>query len=206
MSRPVCADCGKALSRCYCHLVQPVQAGPKVVLLVHPREDRSRGAVNTARMVRRCLPDSEILVGRDFRHHPRVRELLADPAYAPVLLYPEGEAFDGTALHERRPLLFVPDGTWLLTRQILLLSDDLARLPRLSLDVTGPSLYAFRRQPRPGCLCTLEAVHAALHALQPYSPSGPPQALQGMLDVLQYVVRDQVRLAAKEVRSGRPSD
>lgn len=191
----MCPDCGKAASRCYCRLVRPLQAGPKVVMLVHPREDRSRGAVNTARMVHRCLPDSEVLVGRDFRHHPRVRELLGDPGYAPVLLYPDGEPFRGDALGSRRPLLFVPDGTWLGTRQILLLSDDLARLPRLSLDVSGPSLYAFRRQPRPGCLCTLEAVHAALQALQPWSPSGPPEALEGMLDVLRHVVREQVDLA-----------
>ena len=194
--RPECPDCGKALSRCYCRLVCPLQAGPKVVLLVHPREERSRGAVNTAHMVRRCVPDAELLVGRDFRHDRRLRELLGDPSLAPVLLYPDGEAFEGEGLQGRRPLLIVPDGTWLGTRQILRLSDDLARLPRLSLQVAGPSLYAFRRQPRPGCLCTLEAVHAALQALQPWSPSGPPEALEGMLEVLRHVVREQVELAS----------
>lgn len=189
--RQVCPDCLKA--RCYCRLVVPVQAGPKVVLLVHPREDRSRRAVNTARMVHRCLPDSELLVGRDFRHDERLAELLADPGHAPLLLYP-GPA-QPLAPDERRPLLIVPDGTWLGTRQILRLDDRLAALPRLGLDLPAESLYRVRRQPRPGWLCTLEAVHAALQALQPWSPSGPPEALEAMLEVLRHVVAEQIDLA-----------
>lgn len=209
--REVCPGCRKALARCYCHLVRPVRAGPKVVLLVHPREDRSRGAVNTSRMVRRCVEDAELLVGLDFRRHPRLEALLAEPGLAPFLLYPGEEALDpgdpevGRLLAGRRPLLLALDGTWVQSRQMLRLAHRLAELPRLRILPDRPSLMRFRRQPGANCLCTLEAVHAALVGLHPWSPSGPPEALEAMLAVLRHVVDEQVALGGVPAPRGPES-
>lgn len=154
-------------------------------------------------MVRRCIPDAELLVGLDFRRNSRLLALLGDPGMAPFLLYPGEEALEpgdpavGDSLGGRRLLLLVPDGTWLGTRQMLRLSDDLAALARLRLEPTRPSLMRFRRQPAEGCLCTLEAVHAALEGLQPWTPSGPPEALESMLVALRHVVEEQVALGGE---------
>lgn len=203
--RPTCARCLKALSRCYCGDVRPVCPGPRVVLLVHPREDRSRRAVNTARMVARCVEGTELFVGRDFRGHARLGRLLADPTLVPLLLYPGPEAVDVAALTPapgRRPLLVVPDGTWLGTRQILRLSDNVAALPRVQVQARHASLMTFRRQPAPECLCTLEAVHAALVGLERWCPSGPPEALEAMLAVLRRVVDEQVALGGARREAG----
>lgn len=198
--RPQCPECLKASNRCYCHLVVPVQAGPKVVLLVHPREDRKRGALNTARMVRRCVEGAELLVGRDFHAHPRLAGLLADPGMRPFLLHPGPGALSPgdpeilRLLGGRRMLLVVPDGTWRQARQILRFNPALAALPRLGLNPPEPGLVSYRRQPAAECLSTLEAVHQTLLALQSFCPSGPPRALEAMREVLQHVVAEQVAL------------
>ncbi len=105
----------------------------------------------------------------------------------------------GETLAGRRPLLIVPDGTWVGARQILRFNPKLAGLPRLAIQPTGPSLMRFRRQPAAGCLCTLEAVHAALLGLQTWSPSGPAEALDAMLLSLRYVVDEQVALGGEPV-------
>lgn len=201
--RETCPECLKARNRCYCHLVRAVRSGPRLLLLVHPREWHHRGALNTARMVARCIPEAELLVGLDFQRDRRLAARLADPGLAPYLLYPGPESLEpqdpavGKALAGRRPLLIVPDGTWLGARQLLRFNPNLSCLPRLALRPAGPSLMRFKRQPGEGCLCTLEAVHAALLGLQSWSPSGPPEALVAMLESLRFVVEQQVALGGE---------
>ena len=63
-------------------------------------------------------------------------------------------------------MLLVPDGSWsqarkLVQRDALLVSGEPVRLPSV-----GSSRYRLRRNVRPGTLCTLEAVAAALAILE----------------------------------------
>ncbi|MEW6282306.1 MAG: tRNA-uridine aminocarboxypropyltransferase, partial [Candidatus Eremiobacterota bacterium] len=149
--RPFCEGCQRALSVCYCPLVRPFESGPLVVVLRHPRERRSRSRVNTGWLTHRVVSNSVLLEGLDFEREARVQAWLSDPSLAPVLVFPSGDGAPGgdesaAVPAGRRPLLFLPDGTWTCVRHMLLRNPQLARLPRLSLRA-GPSRYTFRRQP-----------------------------------------------------------
>jgi DTW domain-containing protein YfiP len=156
----------------------------RFLVLMHPKEFKEEKA-GTGRLTHLCLPDSEIQVGRSFDTHEAVCGILADPQYAPFLLYPGTEAIDLTdrsdpndradlnhfpALApvlrgEKRLLVIILDATWSAARKMLRLSPSLQRLPRLMFHPTAPSKFVIKQQPQPGCLSTLEAVHELLHAL-----------------------------------------
>ena len=84
----------------------------RIVLLMHPKEYRKQ-KTGTGRLASLNLARAEIIPGIAFDGHPRVRELLDDPANMPVLLYPgpgstdlgaEGEAASFAARLAGRPL------------------------------------------------------------------------------------------------------
>jgi DTW domain-containing protein YfiP len=161
----------------------------KFVILMHPYEFK-RIKANTGRLTHLCLSDSELHVGIGFDDHAAVQALINDPRNYPVLLYPGRDAVDlskaGSAEHgarsqadasgsqlaalrsqleSRRLVVFLLDATWRLVRPMLRTSLSLQRLPRIMFSNAAPSRYVIKRQPEPGCLSTLEAVHELLVAL-----------------------------------------
>ena len=161
----------------------------KFVILMHPHEFK-RIKANTGRLTHLCLADSELHLGENFNTHERVQALIGDPQNFPVLLYPGRGALDLSAagsrehdaknqtdapgaqlaalrsqLAHRRLVVFLLDATWRLVRPMLRLSPNLQRLPRVMFSNAAPSRYVIKRQPEPGCLSTLEAVHELLVAL-----------------------------------------
>lgn len=154
----------------------------RFVFLMHPKEFKQEKAA-TGRLTHLCLANSEIHVGVDFDAHERVQDLLRDPAYLPVLLYPGPQALNlsdpaspaSSPLYEhivastatgRRLLVFLLDATWALGRKMLRLSPSLQRLPRVMFTPSTPSRYVIKQQPHPACLSTLEASHELLMALE----------------------------------------
>ena len=151
----------------------------RIVLLTHPKEYR-RQKTGTGRLAILHLARCEILPGLAFDAHPRVRELLLDPANFPVLLYPgptstnvaglapDGPEGDGRprGLGGRRLLVFLVDSTWACSRAVLRGSPGIAALPRLSLRPREKSRWRIKRQPREYFLSTIEAIHELLCALE----------------------------------------
>ena len=112
-------------------------------------------------------------MGINFDQDEAVQELLADPGFYPVLLYPGDEAINlsnGAAslqiLDDRRLLVILLDATWSGARKMLRLSHTLQRLPRVMFTASAPSRYVIKQQPQVGCLSTLEATHEILLALE----------------------------------------
>lgn len=143
----------------------------RIVLLTHPKEWK-RQKTGTGRLTRAHLRNCEILPGLRFDDHPRVREILEDPETFPVLLYPGPGAwnlserkFPADLLAGRRMTVFLVDATWSCSRTVLRESPGLGRLPRVMFTPREPSRWIIKRQPRPECLSTLEAVHELLSAL-----------------------------------------
>jgi DTW domain-containing protein YfiP len=151
----------------------------RFVFLMHPKEYKREKAA-TGRLTHLCLPHSRILTGVGFEEHPELRDLLADPALHPVLLFPGATALNlstaaatgAPALAEFRQRLatrtlvvFILDATWALGRKMLRLSPTLQTLPRLMFTPAAPSRYVIKQQPHPACLSTLEATHELLTAL-----------------------------------------
>jgi DTW domain-containing protein YfiP len=185
----------------------------KFVFLMHPKEYKQEKAA-TGRLTHLCLNDSEIVVGVGCDENPRVSELLRDPQFLPVLLYPGPQALNlSTASPEhlaawqpelaagRRLLVFLLDATWALGRKMLRLSPALQRLPRVMFTPSAPSRYVIKQQPHPACLSTLEATHELLLALEHAGLDRYPERTQ-LLALFQRMQDYQLRCAADPDRAG----
>ena len=91
-SRPLCPKCRRPVVVCYCEHVEPVETRTRVVFLQHPRERDV--PINTVRIARLCLPNSDTRVGVDFGADSAVRAALSDPERPAALLFPGPDSVD----------------------------------------------------------------------------------------------------------------
>ena len=168
--RPRCGRCRRPGSGCYCALIAPFHSVPRFVILSQPREAKHR--LGTGRMAHLGLANSRWFEGVDFSQHPQVEREINDLNNAPMLLYPGANAVNISRLkpieranmiaNQRNAVVFVLDGTWKSVRKMLRLSDNLRQLPTICFEPPTPSAYGFRREPRPECYSTIEAIHQVL--------------------------------------------
>lgn len=195
--RTSCETCRQPDFACYCADLRPFHAEVHFAILIHPIESRRR--IATGRMSHLTLANSSLIEGQDFREDARVNALLADPANDCRLLYPGPGATDLGGLPAeartaaltppagRRLVIFVIDGTWATARKTMRLSTNLAPLPRLCFRPERPSNFRVRKQPRPECYSTLEAIHQLLEFR---APGRPEHA--GLLHVFERMVEKQL--------------
>ena len=173
--RPKCLRCRKPLVTCYCSDVAPISPPLKIVILMHPLEERH--PVGTGRMAHQCLKNSEMMVGIDFQDHTRLAQLIDDPQYFPLLLFPGPQSVN-LSQHEpaqqktfvpdgKIPLVILLDGTWHLAKKILHMTRKLQILPRICFSLNKLSGFIVRKQPHPHCFSTIEAIHEVLELLSP---------------------------------------
>jgi DTW domain-containing protein YfiP len=103
-----------------------------------------------------------------------------------ALLYPADGARDLAMIPAgARPRhLVLLDGTWFLAKKIYDAHPWLQALPRIGVTPRAPSRYRVRREPRPHCLGTLEAIVEALRILEPETPGldGLLRSFDAMVD------------------------
>jgi DTW domain-containing protein YfiP len=212
--RTMCYKCYRPQPLCWCGSITPMRTRTKFVILMHPYEFK-RIKANTGRLTHLCLADSELHIGIEFDRHEAVQALIEDPKNLPVLLYPGRDALDLSTVHRsgpqlaalnaqlesRRLVVFLLDATWRLVRPMLRLSPSLQRLPRIMFSNAAPSRYIIKRQPEPGCLSTLEAVHELLLALDRSGLDryALPEQLLGLFQRMQEV---QITKTAENRRLG----
>ena len=165
--RAWCAHCRRPKVGCYCALIEPFESLPRFVILSQPREAKHR--LGTGRMAHLGLGNSLWFEGVDFSEHSQVNREIADPNNGPMLLFPSRHAVNLSNItvterqqltaSPRAPVVFVLDGTWKSVRKMMRLSDNLRRLPAICFKPLTPSAYGFRREPRPECYSTIEAIH-----------------------------------------------
>jgi DTW domain-containing protein YfiP len=164
---------------------------------MHEEEARNQ-KTGTGRLAALCLKNSELLVGVDFSADARVNALLADPAYAPFVLYPGPKAANfGTlgrdALPEGKvPLVFVIDGTWRTARTLLNRSRNVGALPRLSFAGAYRSRFSIKKQPMEHCVSTIEAIYHLCREAEAAGHEKLGDKCEVLLDVLQKIVDTQV--------------
>jgi len=77
-------------------------------------------------------------------------------------------------------------------------SRNLARLPKICFDPPTPSAYRIRREPRPECYSTIEAIHQVIELLTPrlgyQAPFLPPH--DNLLAVFRSVIDRQLTYTA----------
>lgn len=154
---PRCRGCGLPTTRCLCATLPTLATRTRVVLVSH-RVETLRSS-NTARLVATMLPRATV-IRRGDDERPEV------PAGRRLVLFPFEHARPLCADDAGDDLtLVVPDGTWSQARRIAR-RDELAReIPAVTIPLRE-SAYGLRRNPRPGALCTLEAVAEALRVLE----------------------------------------
>ena len=104
---------------------------------MHPQEAYKQ-KTGTGRLASLSLKNSEIIIDTSFDNNSRTQELLSDPRYYPMVLYPGNEAFYAETFNfekstEKKTLLvFLIDATWSFARKMMRLSKTLQELPKLS--------------------------------------------------------------------------
>ncbi|HLP02155.1 MAG TPA: tRNA-uridine aminocarboxypropyltransferase [Opitutaceae bacterium] len=201
-----CYRCFWPKRLCWCGSIRPMATRTKIVLLMHPKEWKEQ-RTGTGRLTHLCLADSELIMGIGFDDHERVQEMIRDPENFPTLLYPGPQARalpGGLAAEElggRRLVVFVLDGTWSCARKMLRLSPSLQRLPRLMFPPAAPSKFVIKQQPAEGCLCTLEATHELLLALERAGLERYPDPAQ-LPELLQRMQSFLIQCASDPAKSG----
>lgn len=185
MPRPHCPRCTRPLEHCLCALIPQLPSRTRVLILQHPSEVKH--ALNTARLAALGLCNAELRVGEVFEDLPAV---LAAPGYQAHLLFPGEGALPLPSLAGQDAglpvLLVVPDGTWRKARKLLHCNPLLATLPRVTLAPGLRSRYRLRKAPEPGALSTIEAVVAALQALE------APTSFEALLKPFEALIEGQI--------------
>lgn len=202
--RSIChAGCGRPSRVCLCPYLpaSPLQTSTTIVILHHPHALR-RNPLSTLPLLARCLSNLRLVPGR------RLLPSSTSPASGPVLLlYPSPAASDlvswcrSTPRPARAaPTLLLLDGTWRQAREMhaasLPVLASLGAVPvALPVDsrADGDSMFesdlVVRKEPRKGCVSTMEAVARALRLLEPEREGAVVE--ETMLGVLRAMVAFQ---------------
>jgi len=164
-SRDQCYACFRPRRDCFCAAIPTIANRTEIVILQHARERFH--PFNTARIVSRALQNSTLLVDRTDRLTSRL-ELKPRSA----ILYPsdDAELLDDLPADRRPEQLVILDGTWHHAKTMMRDLPMLRALTRLRLAPESPGRYRIRREPDAISLSTVEAVVAALQALEPETP------------------------------------
>ena len=193
-----CPYCLRPLPYCLCKYTKPVDSGVKFILLMHPKEAKHQ-RTGTGRITHVTLTDSEILVGLDFSKNARLQQLLADPQYFPVVLYPGEDAWtaDKAGFAEsvggRKLLVLVIDATWFCSRKVIECSPFLLKLPRLSFSGQYRSEFTFKREPKPEYISTIESCYYLIKELQNAGLADKTADPEPLMTVFRKMVHDQLQ-------------
>jgi tRNA-uridine aminocarboxypropyltransferase len=154
--------------------------------------------VGTARMAALCLPGTRVHVGIRWDGTDALTEATSDPARPAVLLWPGEGARDVLAEPPEGPVtLVVVDGTWPQARRVVRDNPALAALPRFAFRPPAPSCYRIRKEPRPECVSTIEAISLVLGALE-----RDPARFGAMLLPMRTMVDRHLERQAERLRAG----
>ena len=171
--RNMCKVCCQPDFGCYCSQVQTFDPNINFVILIHPIEVKRR--IATGRMSHLILKNSHLIKGQDYTHSDQVNDLINDPNYHSVILYP-GQTSKNLSLmfnHDKEALfpknkklrIFLIDGTWATAKKMINQSKNLQTLPRICFSPTKASNFRVRKQPNPNCYSTIEAIHHTIELI-----------------------------------------
>ncbi len=169
--REICYKCFRAKDNCFCKYIREIDSGVKFVFLMHTKEAK-RQRTGTGRLASLSLKDSEIITGIDFSKNERVRSLLSDEKYFPVVLYPGEDAMSAKSeglskkIEGKTLLVFVIDATWFCAKKIIKLNPEILNLPKISFSGSYRSIFTFKKEPSEECVSTIESCYYLLNELQ----------------------------------------
>lgn len=204
-----CYKCFRPLKSCYCKYIQNFDSGIKFVFLMHPKEAYHQ-KTGTGRLAHLTLDNSEIIIGVDFTENKRLKTLLNDSQYYPVLLYPDENAWTaqkedfGTTIGNKTLLVIVVDATWFFAKKMLRLSPNLHKLPKISFRAGYRSKFLFKRQPAEECLSTIESCYYLIKELQTAGIGKSEAKPEPLMDIFQKMIDFQLEAEKQRLESGIP--
>ncbi len=165
---------------------------------MHPKEAK-RQRTGTGRIARAGLVDSEILVGIDFTKNERLCQLLSDPEYFPVLLYPGEDAWNveksgfKEAIGKKRVLAIIIDSTWFCSKKMLRFSTNVTSLPKLSFSGKYKSIFTFKREPSEECVSTIETCYYLIKEFQQAGIVDATINPEGLMDAFKEMIKFQLQ-------------
>ena len=150
---------------CFCDVIPRVENRTEVIILQHMRERFH--AFNTARIVRKALVNSSLLVDHNLPLAERLNEFSLSSRVGVLYPGPGGRLLSEVPQHELPEQLIVIDGTWHHAKTLLRDLPLLETLPRYRIQPDQPGNYRIRREPNETALSTLEATVEALRAIEP---------------------------------------
>lgn len=173
---------------------------------MHPHEAYHQ-RTGTGRLASLSLNDSEIIVDSSFDNNKRTRELILDPKYYSMVLYPgknacSAEKFDFKhELGERQLLIFLIDGTWEMARKMVYRSPKLLELPSLTFEREYRSEFKIKKQPADYCLSTIESSYYLIKELQKSGICDPAANIEGLMSIFRRMIDFQIGCKAKRLSS-----
>lgn len=179
-----CARCRVAPSHCLCSMLPRVAVNSAVCLIMHDVEPLKPS--NTGWLIADIVSDTHAFTWKRTAADSALLELLADPQYQPMVVFPgeyaepERVVSEVVGTTDKRPLFILLDATWTEARKMFRKSPYLNGLPVLSLQAETVSRYRLRRSTRSEHLCTAEVAALCLGLAGDKLAAG---ALDNWLDV-----------------------
>ena len=163
---PRCPACRVIFSHCLCALRPQVPTRAGMCLIMCDIEPLKPS--NTGWLIADVVQDTAAFGWARTEVAPALLTLLADPQWAPYLVFPgefvaaERVVTEVAAVPGKRPLFVLLDATWPEARKMFRKSPYLNHLPVLSLQPEQLSRYRLRRSTRDDHLCTSEVAALCL--------------------------------------------
>ncbi|WP_447553987.1 tRNA-uridine aminocarboxypropyltransferase [Vreelandella sp. EE22] len=160
-----CPGCNLPKLNCLCPYKVSAESEAQVWLLTHTLEHYK--PTNTGRLIGDVLTDTQVFTWSRTEVDPRLEALLADPRYAPFVIFPDDqpdyaervvsiEAVHTAKADARIPIYIILDGTWRQARRMFRKSPYLDGLPVLPLHTDRETRYRLRKPASRAHLCTAE--------------------------------------------------
>ena len=205
-----CYRCFKPESACLCKYTKEVDTGVKFGLLMHTKEAK-RQRTGTGNIAHISLKDSEIIVGLEFTHNKRLQELLNDPKYFPVMMYPGQEAWTAKregfkqAVGNRTLLVLILDATWFCAKKIIDHNPFLLELPRVSFYGDYRSIFTFKHEPKPEYISTIESCYYFIKELQENNMVDSAIDPEPMMNAFKQMIKFQLQAENERILGLRPN-
>ncbi len=205
-----CTRCFKPLSNCLCKYTKEIDPGIKFVFLMHTKEAK-RQRTGTGNLAHISLKNSEIIVGLEFSQNKRLQELLSDPKYFPVMMYPGEEAWTAkkeglkAAIGNRTLLVLILDATWFCARKIIEHNQFLLDLPRISFYGDYRSIFTFKHEPRPEYISTVESCYYFIKEMQEVGLVATDVDPEPMMDAFKQMIKFQLQAENERILGLRPN-
>jgi DTW domain-containing protein YfiP len=135
---------------------------------MHPKEFRHTKN-GTGHFTNLSLPNCELHVGINFNEHEKINAILDDPNNLCYVVYPSENSINlnksSISQSTKNTVLFLIDATWPCSKSMLLQSQNLDRLEKVSFTHSKVSDFQFKTQPKEYCLSTMESTLCVLELL-----------------------------------------